>query len=273
MRSIGWGGWAQGWTGRRRRLRSGGRSGRRVSRRRARAGRDRRVVGWPQRAGVSPKVERHTAPVAEDALLVKHRPDGLPCRRPSVGVDVDEDLHGAGTKGAAVDLPQVVRVQGRVEQAFDAVAHVHIGAGAELAVAVDGPGDHQRRVGGLVAGLVVQAGLRPQRQLRVDWLRIGAGERHQQGLPWSGRPRVACRSRPGSAGDPGAGGAARRASRKGREYRTEHKRGRNGPALQAPGWHYAGKTRQAQTLEQAGVVRRSEDRQRDRRPGGLPVAW
>src|SRR6266536_921116 len=59
--------------------------------------------------------------------------------------------------------------------------------------------------------------------------------------PCSGRSWWPADQGAGSAGDPGAGGAARRVSRQGREYRTERERGRNGPALQAPGWHYAGK--------------------------------
>jgi len=42
---------------------------------------------------------------------------------------------------------------------------------------------------------------------------------------------------PSSAGVPGAGGAGRQAVAQRREYRTERERGRNGPALQALGWH------------------------------------
>src|SRR6266511_2070629 len=39
---------------------------------------------------------------------------------------------------------------------------------------------------------------------------------------------------------------------KGREYRTERQRGRNGPALQAPGWHYAGRTQAGTNPQKAG---------------------
>src|SRR5215218_11420366 len=63
-------------------------------------------------------------------------------------------------------------------------------------------------------------------------LRAGLGDPPGPSLTWPGpRPR---KGRPQ--------GVAQR-----REYRTERKRGRNGPALEGPGWHYAGRTQAGRT--------------------------
>src|SRR5215211_7911538 len=63
------------------------------------------------------------------------------------------------------------------------------------------------------------------------WVQVQMGE----------RALVTVGQRPVSAGGPGPGGVARRASR--RDGSTgPSELGRNGPALEGPGWHYAGRT-------------------------------
>src|SRR6266540_3680273 len=99
-----------------------------------------------------------------------------------------------------------------------------------------------------------------------------AAREHMQALrssrpPVGGqRQGVGCRSSAGKCRGPRRRKGRPQGVPKGREYRTERERGRNGPALQGPGWHYAGRTQAAnRTVRSAPLTAGSTCRSQQRR--------